>query len=254
MKHLRLRYIGLEMSPRRRGVVALRDLLLIHPSTDLATGVLPLRQQVTDALRQDILSGVYHPGKRLIERELVQRFGVSSIPVREALQDLVAQGLVVKRPNIGCFVLDLTREDACQISRLRRLLEPQVVRWAAESYAPVDGGSLCARVDEMRSAAEAGDVVAFFRADMLFHQTIWTIAGNRWASKALETALGSLFAAGIRAALEQGTLELRAETIKHDQIVRFLSDGNADAAATLTAEIALSFEAAVLPALRSGVN
>lgn len=166
--------------------------MLIHPSTDLATGLLPLRQQLTDALRQDILSGVYYPGKRLIERELVHRFGVSSIPVREALQDLVAQGLVVKRPNIGCFVIDLTREDAYQISRLRRLLEPQVVRWAAESYAPVDEGSLCARVNEMRSAAEAGDVVAFFRADMLFHQTIWMIAGNRWASKALETALGSL--------------------------------------------------------------
>jgi DNA-binding GntR family transcriptional regulator len=242
------------MSARHRGSAALHDQLPAHPVTAAAAGSVPLRQQLTGILRHDILSGVYHPGKRLIERELVHRFGVSSIPVREALQDLVVQGLVVKRPNIGCFVIDLTREDAYQISRLRRLLEPQVVRWAAESYAPVDEGSLRARVNEMRSAAEAGDVVAFFRADMLFHQTIWMIAGNRWASKALETALGSLFAAGIRAALEQGTLELRAETIKHDQIVSFLSNGNADAAATLTAEIASSFEAAVLPALRSEVD
>ena len=207
---------------------------------------------MTSALQRDILTGVYAPGQRLIERELVNRFGVSSIPVREALQDLEGQGLVVKRPNMGCKVIDLTREEARQICKLRQVIEPQVVRWAAERFTEEAAKTLTERVAELRAAAAAGDIAAFFHADILFHKALWAVAGNWWASRALETALGSLFASGLMAALRRGTLDLPNEADKHHELVQLLRHGHVEAAAGQMADIAGRFETEVLPDMRSG--
>lgn len=210
-----------------------------------------LRQQLANALQREIITGVYAPGQRLIERELVARFGVSSIPVREALQDLEGMGLVVKRPNIGCSVIDLTREEAAQICRFRRVLEPQVVAWAAENYSAEADETLKARVQEMAASAEKGDIAAFLHADMLFHKALWAVARNRWASQALENSLGSLFAVGLMAARRGGTLDLRAEAAKHQELLLLIRQGHAAAAAGQMADIAGRFETEVLPDIRS---
>lgn len=202
-------------------------------------------------MQREILTGVYAPGQRLIERELVVRFGVSSIPVREALQDLEGMGLVVKRPNIGCSVIDLTREEAAQICRLRRVLEPQVVAWAAENYSAVADETLKARVQEMTASAEKGDIAAFLHADMLFHKALWAVARNRWASQALENSLGSLFAVGLMAARRRGSLDLKAEAAKHHELLQLIRQGHAQAAAGQMADIAGRFESEVLPDIRS---
>ncbi len=240
------------MSPRRRGEKFDFRLLLVHSDSGVAGHPASLHQQLASALQRDILTGVYAPGQRLIERELVDRFGVSSIPVREALQDLESQGLVVKRPNVGCKVIDLTREEATHICQLRRVLEPEVVRWAAEGFTEEAARALIDRVAEMRVAAAAGDIAAFFHADMLFHKAVWTVAGNRWASRVLETALGSLFASGLMVARRQGTLNLPDEAGKHLELVQLLRQGHAEAAAGQMADIAGRFESEVLPDMRSG--
>ncbi len=242
------------MSPRRRGGRFDSRLLPVQSGSGVAGHPASLRQQLASALQRDILTGVYSPGQRLIERELVDRFGVSSIPVREALQDLEGQGLVVKRHNVGCKVIDLTREEARQICRLRRVLEPQVVRWAAENFTAEAGDALSVRVEEMRAAANGGDIAAFFHADLLFHKALWGVAGNWWASRALETALGSLFASGMIVARERGTLNLQAEAGKHFELVQLLRQGHAEAASGQMADIAGRFETEVLPDIRSGIE
>ena len=89
-----------------------------------------LRDQIAEVLERDIVTGVYEPGQRLVERDLTMRFGVSSIPVREALQDLEGRGLVTRRVNCGYTVVRLTLDELRSICQLRRLLEPEVVRWA----------------------------------------------------------------------------------------------------------------------------
>ncbi len=240
------------MRPRRRDGKFDSRLLPVQSDSDVADRPASLRQQLASALQHDILTGVYAPGQRLIERRLVERFGVSSIPVREALQDLEGQGLLVKRPNVGCRVIDLTREEAGQICSLRRVLEPQVVRWAAERFTEEAEAALNERVAEMRAAAAAGDIAAFFHADLLFHKALWGVAGNWWASRALETALGSLFAAGLIAARRQGTLNLPDEAGKHQELVRLLRHGHVEAAAGQMADIGGRFETEVLPGMRSG--
>ena len=67
-----------------------------------------LREEIVEVIQRDIIAGHFRPGQRLVERELVQRFRVSSIPIREALQELENRGLVIRRHNFGCSVIQLT--------------------------------------------------------------------------------------------------------------------------------------------------
>lgn len=234
------------MSPRRRGVTLLRDRLLIHPDSGVAEGASSLRVQLADRLRQDILTGVYAPGQRLIERELVDRFGISSIPVREALQELEAQGLVVKRPNVGCSVINLTRDEVRQIIRLLLVLQPEVMGWAAETCQPADADTLHALADTLVSAGESGDVRVFFSASLGLQKSIWTIAGNPWATRTLELAVGSVLATSLRVAIEKDFIDLKSDTAKFLKLVDLICQGDREAAAAAITAIINGFSAPLL--------
>ena len=71
-----------------------------------------------------------------MERELIQRFGVSSIPIREALLELESRGLVTRRHNCGCSVIQLRPEEAARICELWRVLEPKMMERAAVRITP----------------------------------------------------------------------------------------------------------------------
>lgn len=205
-------------------------------------GARSLRSQLADALEAAILLGEYEPGARLIERELIERFGVSSIPVREALQDLESRGLVVKLPNVGCRVVELTAEDARAVSELRWHLEPLVARWAAERFHEKWREPLTGQWRRMAEAAESNDVPAFFHEDLAFHRMVWRIAGNRFAARALETAVGPLFASGLVRGMRSGHLQMEKEARKHEGILNAVLNGDGDRAERLLREMASGFE------------
>lgn len=240
------------MSLRRRGVVTLRQHHPVPAPIEAVTAAIPLRQQLTRLLQQDIITGVYAPGQRLIERELVDRFGVSSIPVREALQDLEAQGLVVKRPNAGCTVVKLTRQDVEQIMRLINVLQPVVIGWAAESFRPEHEAALSACGSELRTVAESGSVPPFFQAALHLQKTIWSIAGNPWAARTLESTVPTVLATGLRLAIEKGFLDLKADAVKFNDLVQFIIAGDAGAAAVKMREIADGYFTSLLGLLSEG--
>jgi DNA-binding GntR family transcriptional regulator len=205
-------------------------------------GARSLRSQLADVLEAAILLGEYEPGARLIERALIERFGVSSIPVREALQDLESRGLVVKLPNVGCRVVELSAEDARAVRDLRRHLEPRVTRWAAERFTEEWREPLTAQWRKMLEAAELHDVPAFFHEDLALHRMVWRIAGNRFAARALETAVGPLFASGLVQGTRSGRLEMVKEARKHEGIVNAVVSGDGDQAERLLLEMASEFE------------
>lgn len=82
-----------------------------------------LRQKVEDALRDAIISGLYLPGERLIERMLCEELGVSRASVREALRKLEAEKLVEIIPHKGPVVSSISLEEARQLYALRAVLE-----------------------------------------------------------------------------------------------------------------------------------
>ncbi len=200
-----------------------------------------LREVIVDHLERAIMTGMYRPGQRLVERDLTAQFGVSSIPVREALQDLESRGLVTKRLNHGCSVVELTREDVERITELRRVLEPKVVEWAARRITGEQLERLREHLERMSTAAETGNYPEFFHEDLLFHKRIWESSGNRFAARSLESAIGSLFASGMTTS--EAAISLPEEVRKHRLLLEALQARDPKAASKALTAIALGFKA-----------
>jgi DNA-binding GntR family transcriptional regulator len=79
---------------------------------------------VCTAIREDIVQGVYERGSRLTEEVLARRYGVSRVPVREALRTLESEGFVVTRRHAGACVAEPTEQEAADLLEVRTLLEP----------------------------------------------------------------------------------------------------------------------------------
>jgi DNA-binding GntR family transcriptional regulator len=193
------------------------------------------RDYIASTLQDEIITGRYLPGQRLVERELAERFNVSSIPIREALQVLETQGLVVKQPNRGCSVVDLSQAEIEQICELREVLEPKVAEWAACRMTPEGALVLTDRMARLQAAAERIDLPAYYAADIQFHRAIWELSGNEYAARTLDTIVGALFASGLRAS--RG-VELRSECEKHERLLRALVEGRPSDAGILLRNIA----------------
>lgn len=88
-------------------------------------------QKATDRLRASILSGESLPGERLIQEQLAEKYGLSRIPVREALRALEAEGLVTHGPGSGYSVAKIDAETLHSIQRVRKLLEAEAISLAA---------------------------------------------------------------------------------------------------------------------------
>ncbi len=204
--------------------------------------VRPLAEEIASALQNEIIAGQYLPGQRLVERELISRFSVSSIPVREALQQLEGRGLIVRRHNVGCSVIQLTPHETARICELRRTLEPQVMEWACERITDKAATELRRQLRKMKAAAAANDFPGYFQVDLEFHRMIWAAADNSYATRALEIVVGPLFAAGLIGAERAAAIDLRAEVEKHRRLATAIFDRDAKRAAQALLEIATGFE------------
>jgi DNA-binding GntR family transcriptional regulator len=99
-----------------------------------------IQDTIVDGIRDMILNGPLKPGDRLRQDELANTFGVSTMPIREALRQLQAEGLVIFRPRRGATVASLSVSEYEEIYRLREELETLACRWAAEDFdrIPID--------------------------------------------------------------------------------------------------------------------
>ena len=123
---------------------------------------------VCTAIRDDIVAGVYERGGRLTEELLARRYGVSRVPVREALRTLEAEGFVVTRRHAGACVAEPTEQEAADLLEMRMLLEPLGAARAAQRRTEahlkvlrglVRLGQERARQGQQRGSALAGRLV-----------------------------------------------------------------------------------------------
>jgi len=137
-----------------------------------------LSDQIKDRLLEAILDGKYPPGSRIVETRVAREYGTSQAPVREALRDLEALGVVEITAFRGARVRRPTRTELLDAFVVRSELESLAARLAAPRMTEADFDELGGYVDEMRRAARAGDVLAEAVADTTFHGRIMDIAGN----------------------------------------------------------------------------
>ena len=135
----------------------------------------PLRTQVTEILRDAILSGQLTPGSVLIERELAERLGLSKTPVREALSLLNHEGLVQTVPRKGYFVSPITVQDVHNYFSLRLILECASAEMAAARATEEQIEQLASLVPD-GNAAE--DISLLLGRNVEFHDAIARLSGN----------------------------------------------------------------------------
>jgi len=137
-----------------------------------------LSEQVKEELLDDIMSGRYKPGDRLVESQIAKRMGISESPVREALRDMVAMRFVEVQPHKGARVREIDDREVLEIYPVRACLEELAGQLAVAHVADCLGG-LHVAINEMVKAFAAGDVRTLAHWDVAFHRTILEASGNQ---------------------------------------------------------------------------
>jgi DNA-binding GntR family transcriptional regulator len=139
-----------------------------------------LTKEVVERLRRAIVSGELPEGAPLPEAQTAAKFGVSRVPVREALVELERQGLVQFEPNGRARVRPFSDEDAAEILSLRQTMQTMAARLAAEKLTDGDVARLEAILARARDTKDLAD---FSALDSAFHDEIVAIARHRRLSR-----------------------------------------------------------------------
>ncbi len=137
-----------------------------------------LQQQLYQNLRQALLSGRFQPGERLKIRDLADEWGTSPMPVRAALQRLVAEGALEGEPQRSLRVPLMTRERFLQILQIRQSLEGLAVEDGVPRLQGADIEVLQACTEAMEEAVRRRDVQAYLEHNSHFHLTLYRACGN----------------------------------------------------------------------------
>jgi DNA-binding GntR family transcriptional regulator len=135
------------------------------------------QEAVLAELRRAIGTGELRPGEQVRQDSLAERFGVSRVPLREALKILEGEGQVVYLPHRGYFVAELDVDDLREVYRIRDLLESEAVRVAVPRLTAADLDAVQAAADDVDAAAQRNDLVTMTEANRRFHFLLIDAAG-----------------------------------------------------------------------------
>jgi DNA-binding GntR family transcriptional regulator len=144
-----------------------------------------MREQIRKAIVSRILDGSCPPGTRLKELSLAREFNVSQAPVREALRELEAQGLVVSEPFRGSRVRSIELDELHDAYELRAEIEEAAARRAVPCK-EADLKRLEAELKTMRKAARERDSDTYMASAVRFHRDIVEMSGNKLFLRAWE--------------------------------------------------------------------
>ena len=199
-----------------------------------------LRDQIRDHLLKRIGNGRLGPGDRIIEARVCEELGVSSIPVREAIRELVTMGVLAATVHKGAWVREVSIHETVEALQVKAALDALAARLAAPKLK--DNCSELWRLHaDLVKAAQQRDFVAYQQYTQTFHRHIVEAAGNAallrmWSSLAFEVRTRF-----IMNFLENGdTASIASE---HGPIIQAFEAGNADRAAELLAKHASELNA-----------
>ena len=137
-----------------------------------------IENEIISRLRDAIISGQFAPGTHLNESEIAKQMAVSRIPIREAIKKLEQEGLVVRQPNKGVYVISFTAQDVREIFSLRARLEEMAFEWAIHKMTAEDLTELRMLLSEQKVAVDARQYDQLARLDLRFHELICLKAGH----------------------------------------------------------------------------
>ena len=152
--------------------MATRDVALSIGGEPLSTGAKKL-------LLERILSGYYKPGERIVESRVAREFGTSQSPIREALRDLAAIGVIEIHSRRGASVRVPTGSELADVSQVRAEIDALAARIVAPTRTDSSIDALQEALDEMASCQANSDVGGLTKADARFHRIIAVASCNR---------------------------------------------------------------------------
>jgi DNA-binding GntR family transcriptional regulator len=182
---------------------------------------------VVARLEEDIVLGQLHPRERLIEDDLMQRFGVLRHVARAALAHLVQLGLVEHKKNVGAFVRSFSREQVVDLYDMRELLETEATR-RMPCPAPAPATEYLRELQAVHDhAVLAGDARQIFRANMAFHQALFSLCPNQTMVRAVQYYAMQTHA--IRFSSAASAMAQNRSRAEHIAMIEALESGNREA-------------------------
>lgn len=209
-----------------------------------------LRQQIADALRDEILGGRLEPGQEFTVKEIAEQYGVSATPVREALVNLAAQGLLDADQHRGYRVHEHTLTDYRGMLEARGLVADGIFRDLVTKGTPLGPKgqkeasaaliSVRRRGEEAARAACAGDLNVLIGYDLRFWRELSALFGNPYLSDFLHRIRVQSWVCAVtylRRAVERGDGDLRGTLwARHTELVDALAHRDPKAAHAIVAE------------------
>ncbi|ALM51565.1 GntR family transcriptional regulator [Halomonas huangheensis] len=184
-------------------------------------------QRLRDSLEDDIINGRRVPGERLDPEELCRVYGVSRTPVREAIQQLVASGLVTVSPKKGTFVARVGLDQLIEMFEVMAELEGMCGRLAARRITTDELAELEEAYERCRVAAEAGNSDEYYYENEGFHACIYAASHNTFLA-AEATSLKQRLKPYRRLQLQVRS-RMQSSLDEHARILAAIEQGDAEA-------------------------
>jgi DNA-binding GntR family transcriptional regulator len=185
-------------------------------------------------LEEGIVSGTLNPGVRLDETDLAKQFGVSRTPVREALHQLAAGGLVQLRPRQGAVVTALAVHELRQLFEVMADMEGLCARYAARRMSPAERENLERLHESCAKEANRRDMNAYYDVNRRFHEAVYQGAHNTYLEESTLTVRNQL--SPYRRFQLNRPGRPRRSFAEHESILMAILNGDPDRATSLMRE------------------
>ena len=189
-----------------------------------------LALQIVEVLRERLLTGQLAPGTRINEVAIARELGISRGPLREAIGQLVSEGILVHRPNRGAVVFEATPDEVEALFELRTALETAVVKLAAARRDEHDVAALRKVCVETRRTLAGGRELAH-RTTLDFHRTLFDVARSPRITDQVWRVQQQIIV--IRSRQDVAASHTDASQTDHEQIAQAVAEGRGELAAQL---------------------
>jgi DNA-binding GntR family transcriptional regulator len=205
--------------------------------------------RIKQVLLERIVDGTYKPGERLKELQIARQFNTSQAPVREALRELEAVGLIQTQYYQGSRVRLSTEREMREAYEIRAVLEQMAAHSAADKL-KFQTKQLKAMVDKATFFSRKGVWLRYTRYNYLFHRSIMVASGSHlllhvWES--LHFELRTRLSIEKTALMARNSVHFERAAREHYAILRALCHGNGEEAGTLLRDHSLKLAAALIP-------
>lgn len=187
------------------------------------------KEYVVEMLREAILTANFKPGDRLLQDELAERLQVSPTPVREALRQLEAEGIVNYSRNKGVRVAQVSREEIHEIYLMRGALEALATRLATPNITTSDVKQMLELQAKMEQAIEAHEISQIRKLHYDLHMSIYNASGMQELCRLIRT----LWTRFTWDSLHVLPSRAPASGLEHKEIIQAIAEGKAELAGQL---------------------